>query len=439
LEAKGLPIDHEVSKVLICAACAPSDGFGVVHMVDTWSSNASRADTPSTPKKEAIKLENTGERFLPSVPSSAEIAYDHLARYRFAERHMVNKSVIDMGCGAGYGAHSLAKVACSVLGVDLSVEAVAHAAERYQASNLHYEVGDVGNLPYEDESFEAAVSFEVIEHLERPEELLCEVKRLLKKDGVFAVSTPNKQTYSNDRNRVNSYHLSEMYPLEFQELLERYFEHVQIYWQGSLAGSVITPNPKELPKDGQVTMESAQFSLPDPAFSDRFPTMLYMVAVCTNGDAPEPLYRPFLILDRDRQIYEEHDDQQLLVGQLRIRHSYMLNKQRQEANRRLQAAHKMLQEAYEMLQGERKRFREPNGHLQEEKVHLQQSDRQLQDVSEQLQETNQRLQEESRRLRQLRREIARMQSTFRWKLAYRVNVLYRKVATSWGYRGNERG
>lgn len=417
------------------------------------STNTSTANAPPTPIKGITELENTGERFLPGATNSAEIAYDHLTRYRLAERYVSGKSAIDLGCGVGYGAHLLAKVARSIVGVDLSKEAIAHAAGSYQAPNLHFEVGNVASLPYEDGSFEAAVSFEVIEHLEYPEELVLEAKRLLKKDGVFVVSTPNKQTYSNDRNRTNSYHIKEMYLLEFQELLERYFEHVQIYWQGSLAGSAITPDPKDLPENGQVTVESAQFSLPDPVFGDRFPTTLYMVAVCTNGEPPEPLDRPFLILDRDRQIYEEHDDQQHLLNRLPAHHNYLLIKQRREANRRLQDAHGMLQEAYKMLQEERKRFRETNGHLQEasgwlgapnerlqeEKQRLHQSERWLLEVSERLRETNQRLQEESRQLRQLRREIARMQSTFRWKIAYRVNVLYRKVAVFWEYRGNGRG
>jgi SAM-dependent methyltransferase len=417
------------------------------------SINTSTINAPPPSIKETTELESTGERFLPGVTNSAEIAYDHLTRYRLAERYVSGKSAIDLGCGVGYGTYSLAKVAHSIVGVDLSKEAIAHAAGSYQAPNLHFEVGNVASLPYIDGSFEAAVSFEVIEHLEHPEELVLEAKRLLKRDGVFVISTPNKQTYSNDRNRTNSYHIKEMYPLEFQELLEHYFEHVQIYWQGSLAGSAITPDPKNLPEDRQATVESAQFSLPDPVFSDRSPTTLYMVAVCTNGEAPEPLLRPFLILDRDRQIYEQDDDQHLLVGQLRMRYTYMLNKQRQEANRRLQEAHKMLQEAYKTLQEERKRFREPNGHLQEasgwlravnqrlqeEKERLQQSDRRLQEVSERLRETNQRLQQESRQLRQLRHEIAHMQSTFRWKIAYGINVLYREVIAFWGYRGNGRG
>ncbi len=264
----------------------------------------------------APELEHTGERLLPGIGGTAETTYDDIARYRFAERYVRGKKTIDLGSGAGYGAHSLSKLAENVLGVDISEEAVAYSTWYYDAPNLRYEAGDVTNLLYPDESFEAAVSFEVIEHLERPGDLAAEALRLLGEDGIFVVSTPDKQTYSNDRNYVNPNHLKEMYPLEFREILERHFRHVQIYRQGALAGSIIAPDMRELPEDGQLTLESARFSLPDPKFSREVPTTLHMIAVCTNGREPEPLQEPHLILDRDRQIYEEFADWHAMLGPL---------------------------------------------------------------------------------------------------------------------------
>ena len=277
-------------------------------------------DTSSSKKEPrslaAPELEHTGERFLPGVTGTAEIAYDHIARYRFAERYIKGKKIIDLGSGAGYGAHSLSKLAQNVLGVAVSKEAVVYATWRYDAPNLHYEAGDVTNLPYPDESFEAAVAFEVLEYLERPEALVEEALRLLQEDGIFVVSTPDKQTYSNDRNYVNPHHSKEMYALEFREVLERHFRNVQIYRQGALAGSIITPDLRELSEDGRPTLESTQFSLPEPKFGREVPTTLYMLAVCTNGRDPEPLREPHLILDCDRQIYEEFADQHAVLGPL---------------------------------------------------------------------------------------------------------------------------
>jgi SAM-dependent methyltransferase len=284
--------------------------------------NPRKAESPDTfhskeePQPPAPELEHTGELLLPGIRGTAEIAYDHITRYRFAGRYVKGKKTIVLGSGAGYGTHYLSKFAKSVLGVDTSEEAVAQATRSYDAPNLRYKPGDVTNLPYPDESFEVAVSFEVMAHLERPAALVQEALRLLKEDGVLVVSTPDKQTYSNDRNYVNPHHLKEMYPLEFREILERHFRHVQIYRQGALAGSIVTPDSRDLPEDGQPTLESTQFSLPDPEFGREVPTTLYVIAVCKKGPDPEPLRGPHLILDRDRQIYEEFADRHGMLGPL---------------------------------------------------------------------------------------------------------------------------
>ncbi len=303
-----------------------------VESPDTSSSKKEPA-SPTTPE-----LEHTGERFLPGIMGTAEIAYDHIARYRFAERYVKGKKTIDLGSGAGYGTYSLSKFAENVLGVDISEEAVAHAAWYYDAPNLRYEAGDVTNLHYPDESFEAAVSFEVIEHLKHPEALVDEALRLLKEDGIFVVSTPDKQTYSNDRNSVNPHHSKELYPLEFREILERHFRHVQIYRQGALAGSIISPDLRELPEDGQLKLESTRFSLPDPKFGREIPTTLYMVAVCTNRRDAEPLQGPHLMLDCDRQVYEEFADWNATLGLLLAVHTHLYEQQQRMMRHQVQEA-----------------------------------------------------------------------------------------------------
>jgi SAM-dependent methyltransferase len=267
--------------------------------------NTVRANGPGL--EEAYELEDSGERFLPGVEGKAEISYDHIARYRFAERFVEGKEIVDLGSGTGYGSHALSRVAKRVTAVDLSPEAVAHASSHYRVPNLSYEVGDVTRVPYEDGTFDAAVSFEVIEHLEEPEELVVEAKRVIKRDGVFIGSTPDKQTYSNDRNAVNLYHAREMYEPEFKEMLERHFEHVEIYRQGAISGSLITRNPEELAPEGRVEMESAEFSLPEPEFGSGVPTTLYIIAVCTNGAKVEHDPRPYFLLDRGRLIYEDYE------------------------------------------------------------------------------------------------------------------------------------
>lgn len=313
-------------------------------MESSARTNAPEIEEPSVLTEGSEDIENTGERFLPGVGNAAEMSYDHIARYRLVERYVAGKAMIDMGCGAGYGSNSLSRLAKSVRGVDLSEEAVSHAKNRYNAPNLRYQIGDVTRLPFEDDSFEAAISFEVIEHLTRPEDLVIEAKRVVRDDGLFIVSTPDKQTYSNDRNSVNPFHVKEMYEAEFREILERHFEYVTLYRQGAFAGSLILPDEK-LPSDGRVTLESAHFSLEDPEFSLEPPATLYIIAVCTNGTPPEPLQRPHMILDRDRQVFEETFDWGITARQIKQYHNYKhreLASRVQETNQRLRQANEQL-------------------------------------------------------------------------------------------------
>jgi len=52
-------------------------------------------------------------------------------------------------------------------------------------------VGDIRNIPFADAEFDAVTAIEVIEHLPEPSVALHEIHRVLKKDGVFVVTTPN--------------------------------------------------------------------------------------------------------------------------------------------------------------------------------------------------------------------------------------------------------
>src|SRR4030095_3024360 len=93
----------------------------------------------------------------------------------------------------------------------------------------------------DDHSTDVVVCFEAIEHIEDQDGLLLEVKRLLKPDGLFIVSTPNKAIYHDESHVDNPFHVKELYFDEFQTLLARYFRHSQFLGQRIHAGSCIWP------------------------------------------------------------------------------------------------------------------------------------------------------------------------------------------------------
>jgi len=165
-------------------------------------------------------LDFTGERIVPGK-SPALLVAEHVARYKFALEYVKKLKVLDLGCGEGYGSNILASSAKSVIGVDLSEEAIGHASENYKAENLKFIVGNVNKLPFEDGEFDAIVCFEVFEHVENPVELLKESHRLLKPKGKLLLSTPNGAVKVSST--PNPFHFKEYTEKEFIDLIRGEF------------------------------------------------------------------------------------------------------------------------------------------------------------------------------------------------------------------------
>src|SRR5262245_6359687 len=166
-------------------------------------------------------LEWTGERFLPWIREST-IAYEHLHRYAYAATLVSHKRVLDLACGEGYGAKMLAATATSVVGIDIDETVIRHATEKYSTANLTFTAGSITDVPLHDNhSFDVIVCFEAIEHIDAHEAMLLEVKRLLKEDGLFILSTPNKAVYRNQSTEENRFHVKELYFEEFREKIGR--------------------------------------------------------------------------------------------------------------------------------------------------------------------------------------------------------------------------
>ncbi|MFO7996476.1 MAG: glycosyltransferase [Dehalococcoidia bacterium] len=184
-----------------------------------------------------LEMEWTGERFLPWIKGS-QIHYEHLHRYTFAAHFVKGRKVLDLACGEGYGTYMLAKEAAYVAGVEIDGPTVEHARSRYARDNLEFIEGSMLDVPIEGEGrFDVVVCFEAIEHVAEHNRLLSEVKRLLKEDGLFIVSTPNRTTYTDMSDHRDPFHMKELNFDEFRRLLGQYFTHIQMFGQRVHVGS----------------------------------------------------------------------------------------------------------------------------------------------------------------------------------------------------------
>lgn len=92
--------------------------------------------------------------------------------------------VLDVGSGPGHVAKALSDVGAAVRGVDFSEEMVAVAAERFPT--LTFEYANAEKLPFEDNTFDAAIANFVVHHLARPAAVFREISRVLKPAKRFA-------------------------------------------------------------------------------------------------------------------------------------------------------------------------------------------------------------------------------------------------------------
>ncbi len=166
--------------------------------------------------------------------------YEHLHRYLWAAQIVSGRRVLDLASGEGFGSATLATTAESVLGVDLDERSVDHASLGYDAANLSFMVGDARALStLDDDSFDAVVAFEMIEHVGEQELVLAEIERVLEPGGLLIISTPDREQYSTGT-LDNPYHVRELGAMEFHELLRSRFANVATFGQRTITGSSLT-------------------------------------------------------------------------------------------------------------------------------------------------------------------------------------------------------
>ena len=275
---------------------------------------------------EGSTLHFDGERFVPEC--QREICYEHWHRYAFASQFAADLKVLDAACGEGYGAYLLAGSAAEVVGVDLSEVAVAHAISRYSAAeNLYFEVADVTQLDFSENTFDLIVSFETLEHLEAQEQMLDEFRRVLKPNGKLVISSPDKAIYTDRMGTDNEFHVRELYRDEFEALIASRFPACRILGQKLAFISAIWAS-------GSLSEGLAQVISDQGNIDDRWDLdPVYLLAVCAENEADisdvklgfwafteqeESVYAHYNKLIRQDQIaFTELQRRQRLIDELR--------------------------------------------------------------------------------------------------------------------------
>ncbi len=129
--------------------------------------------------------------------------------FRSGKNKSVTPSVLDIGCAMGPFIDAAADSGWQVYGTDISSQAV-----EYVQKTLHYPAV-CSSFPdfnpsksFGVQSFDAVTMWYVIEHFQNLGEVLQAVSRLVKKDGIFAFSTPSASGVSATFNRQSFFEQS---------------------------------------------------------------------------------------------------------------------------------------------------------------------------------------------------------------------------------------
>lgn len=198
--------------------------------------------------------------------SAPHIEADHLARYRWACGFAEGRTVLDVGCGTGYGLSMLLEKARSAVGVD-----------KFDQSHPAAVVCDLRE--YEPaETFELITCFELIEHIEDAPDLLRRMRGWLQPEGTLLISTPNRQVTAPDGVVNNPYHVDEWTEAQFTRMLTDAGWRIELFlgqrWQFIPGIRLLRKIYKTLFKPWQNTSPEVQ----PPVGGGRRPE--YMVFVC---------------------------------------------------------------------------------------------------------------------------------------------------------------
>lgn len=176
--------------------------------------------------KKRFDLNYTGVRVVPNKMHKDIINWIlHLQRYIFALKYCVNKKTLDVACGSGYGMSLLSSVAKNVEGIDIDKKTIEWAKiNNHFYSSVRFKISNVEKDKI-DGSFDCAVSFETIEHLNNPEFLLNNIKNSLNGYGTLVFSVPINEPY-------NKFHKKSYTWQSIENLIKNFFSpHVKWYSQ----------------------------------------------------------------------------------------------------------------------------------------------------------------------------------------------------------------
>ena len=184
-EVNGMNMKNQHKKCLIC-------GSSDLHVLESYKAahlskcaNCSFVFSNLKPTVQELEKHYEGYGRNDYLSRVTVKRYNELLDY--FERFRKSNKILDIGCGIGYFLVEAQKRGWEVYGTEYTDAAI----KICKSKEIHIQKGPLDANKYEAHSFDIVCSFEVIEHINNPVEELFEIKKILRKDGLVYVTTPN--------------------------------------------------------------------------------------------------------------------------------------------------------------------------------------------------------------------------------------------------------
>lgn len=198
------------------------------------------------PRDHIERLDINDQRFKPGSTMFGGVRGDHISRYLFASKYAVDKRIMDIGCGTGYGLKIMSYMAREITGIDNSLEAkeVFYELDCSQSQcPITFIIRDLNNPLWVLSNggyggYDLITAFEIIEHFKNPDKIINIAYGYMKTGGLFICSVPNE---TKPDMGMSIYH-NHLFTLpQFRELLQKKFrpENITVYGQNQTYFSTI--------------------------------------------------------------------------------------------------------------------------------------------------------------------------------------------------------
>ncbi|WP_223701956.1 class I SAM-dependent methyltransferase [Sutcliffiella deserti] len=140
------------------------------------------------------------------------------------DRLQAGSSILDAGCGDGFGSYLLAENNYKVTGIDIAEKMINRAIEKRDHPNIIFKQGDLTKLPIENENVDAIMAINSIEWVEHPLDVLDEFRRITKEKGILFLGllgpTAGPRANSFPRLYDQKAICNTMMPWEFEQLAQ---------------------------------------------------------------------------------------------------------------------------------------------------------------------------------------------------------------------------